>query len=86
MATTEQSTVETSAEFQLDHVPVGSVEVADPKELLELVPPVFTQRGAARVTAFSAAPDLDWTSPRSLPALRYTQRVTASVMVPARAR
>ncbi|POH66616.1 hypothetical protein C3B61_08670 [Cryobacterium zongtaii] len=83
MATTEQSTVETSAEFQLDHVPVGSVEVADPKELLELFR--RSSPSAARVTAFSAAPDLDWTSPRSLPALRYTQRVTASVMVPARA-
>ncbi|MFJ6078085.1 GNAT family N-acetyltransferase [Pseudarthrobacter sp. NPDC092419] len=41
-ATSEQSVkVDTSARFILDHTPAGSVEVADPKVLLELAPQVF---------------------------------------------
>lgn len=41
-ATSEQSIkVDTSARFALDHAPVGTVEVADPKVLLELAPQVF---------------------------------------------
>ncbi|TFB99601.1 GNAT family N-acetyltransferase [Cryobacterium adonitolivorans] len=44
VATSEQSiTVDTSAKFQLDHLPVGTVEVADPKVLLELAPQVFAR-------------------------------------------
>ncbi|TFC92610.1 GNAT family N-acetyltransferase [Cryobacterium sp. TMT4-31] len=44
VATSEQSiTVDTSAKFRLDHLPVGSVEVADPKVLLELAPRVFAR-------------------------------------------
>ncbi|POH66620.1 GNAT family N-acetyltransferase [Cryobacterium zongtaii] len=44
VATSEQSiTVDTSAKFRLDHLPVGSVEVADPKVLLELAPQVFAR-------------------------------------------
>lgn len=42
VATSEQSIkVDTSARFVLDHTPVGSVEVADPKVLLELAPEIF---------------------------------------------
>lgn len=42
VATSEQSmTVDTTARFRLNHTPVGSVEVADPKVLLELAPEVF---------------------------------------------
>ncbi len=42
VATTEQSIkVDTSSRFVLNHAPVGSVEVADPKVLLELAPQVF---------------------------------------------
>jgi len=42
MATAEQSiTVDTGAKFRLNHVPVGTVEVADPTVLLELAPQVF---------------------------------------------
>ena len=42
VATAEQSVkVDTTARFVLDHAPVGSVEVADPKVLLELAPLVF---------------------------------------------
>ncbi|MDQ0756544.1 GNAT family N-acetyltransferase [Arthrobacter sp. B3I4] len=42
VATSEQSIkVDTSARFVLDHTPAGSVEVADPKVLLELAPLVF---------------------------------------------
>ncbi|MET3811819.1 GNAT family N-acetyltransferase [Arthrobacter sp. UYEF3] len=42
VATSEQSIkVDTSARFVLNHTPVGSVEVADPKVLLELAPLVF---------------------------------------------
>ncbi|HET8879647.1 MAG TPA: GNAT family N-acetyltransferase [Arthrobacter sp.] len=42
VATSEQSIkVDTSARFVLDHTPVGSVEVADPKVLLELAPVIF---------------------------------------------
>jgi predicted acetyltransferase len=42
VATSEQSIkVDTGARFVLDHTPVGSVEVADPKVLLELAPLVF---------------------------------------------
>ena len=42
VATAEQSIkVDTSARFVLNHVPVGSVEVADPKVLLELAPQIF---------------------------------------------
>nr|WP_236900763.1 GNAT family N-acetyltransferase [Cryobacterium arcticum] len=44
VATAEQSiTVDTSAKFQLNHTPVGTVEVADPKVLLELAPQVFAR-------------------------------------------
>ena len=44
VATAEQSiTVNTGAKFRLDHVPVGTVEVADPKVLLELAPQVFAR-------------------------------------------
>ena len=44
VATSEQSiTVDTSAKFQLDHVPVGTVEVADPTVLLDLAPKVFAR-------------------------------------------
>ncbi|WP_427846462.1 GNAT family N-acetyltransferase [Cryobacterium arcticum] len=44
MATAEQSiTVDTGAKFRLDHVPVGTVEVADPSVLLELAPQVFAR-------------------------------------------
>jgi len=44
VATAEQSiTVDTGAKFHLDHVPVGTVEVADPKVLLELAPQVFAR-------------------------------------------
>ncbi|MGY4858734.1 GNAT family N-acetyltransferase [Cryobacterium sp. AP23] len=44
VATSEQSiTVDTGAKFRLDHVPVGSVEVADPTVLLELAPQVFAR-------------------------------------------
>ena len=44
MATAEQSiTVDTGAKFRLDHVPVGTVEVADPAVLLELAPQVFAR-------------------------------------------
>jgi predicted acetyltransferase len=44
VATSEQSiTVDTGAKFRLDHVPVGTVEVADPTVLLELAPQVFAQ-------------------------------------------
>jgi len=44
VATSEQSiTVDTGAKFRLDHLPVGTVEVADPKVLLELAPQVFAQ-------------------------------------------
>ncbi len=42
VATSEQSvTVDTTARFELRRTPVGSVEVADPKVLLELAPEVF---------------------------------------------
>src|SRR6478736_5264078 len=42
VATAEQSIkVDTSARFVLNHVPVGSVEVADPKVLLKLAPQIF---------------------------------------------
>ena len=42
VATSEQSvTVATTSRFELRHIPVGSVEVADPKVLLELAPEVF---------------------------------------------
>lgn len=42
VATSEQSIkVDTSARFVLKHTPVGSVEVADPKVLLELAPAIF---------------------------------------------
>lgn len=42
VATSEQSIkVDTSARFVLNHTPVGSVEVADPKVLLELAPVIF---------------------------------------------
>lgn len=41
-ATSEQSVkVDTSGRFALDHTPTGTVEVADPKVLLELAPQVF---------------------------------------------
>ena len=44
VATSEQSiTVDTGAKFRLDHVPVGTVEVADPTVLLELAPQVFAR-------------------------------------------
>jgi predicted acetyltransferase len=44
VATTEQSiTVDTGAKFRLDHVPVGTVEVADPAVLIELAPQVFAR-------------------------------------------
>ena len=44
VATSEQSiTVDTGAKFQLNHVPVGTVEVADPTVLLELAPQVFAR-------------------------------------------
>ncbi|WP_104164320.1 GNAT family N-acetyltransferase [Cryobacterium sp. N22] len=44
VATAEQSiTVDTGAKFRLDHVPVGTVEVADPKVLLELAQQVFAR-------------------------------------------
>ncbi|MFF2318460.1 GNAT family N-acetyltransferase [Arthrobacter sp. NPDC058097] len=42
VATSEQAVkVDTTARFRLNHTPVGSVEVADPKVLLELAPEVF---------------------------------------------
>jgi predicted acetyltransferase len=42
VATSEQSIkVDTSARFVVNHTPVGSVEVADPKVLLEVAPAVF---------------------------------------------
>lgn len=42
VATSEQSIkVDTSSRFVVNHTPVGSVEVADPKVLLELAPVVF---------------------------------------------
>jgi predicted acetyltransferase len=42
VATSEQSIkVDTSARFVVNHTPVGSVEVADPKVLLELAPVIF---------------------------------------------
>jgi len=42
VATSEQSIkVDTSARFLVNHTPVGSVEVADPKVLLELAPVIF---------------------------------------------
>jgi predicted acetyltransferase len=42
VATSEQAVkVDTTARFRLNHSPVGSVEVADPKVLLELAPEVF---------------------------------------------
>ncbi len=42
VATSEQSIkVDTSARFVVNHAPVGSVEVADPKVLLELAPLIF---------------------------------------------
>jgi predicted acetyltransferase len=42
VATSEQSIkVDTSARFAVNHTPVGSVEVADPKVLLELAPVIF---------------------------------------------
>ncbi|MGP4032686.1 GNAT family N-acetyltransferase [Pseudarthrobacter sp. 1C304] len=42
VATSEQSVkVDTSARFVVDHTPVGTVEVADPKVLLELAPVIF---------------------------------------------
>ncbi|MFE4195876.1 GNAT family N-acetyltransferase [Paenarthrobacter sp. NPDC056912] len=45
VATSEQSiTVDTTSRFRLNHVPVGTVEVADPKVLLELAPQVFEQQ------------------------------------------
>ncbi len=45
VATSEQSiTVDTSARFRLNHDPVGSVEVADPKVLLDLAPAVFDRK------------------------------------------
>ncbi|MBT2535609.1 GNAT family N-acetyltransferase [Arthrobacter sp. ISL-69] len=45
VATSEQSIkVDTSSKFRLNHTPVGSVEVADPKVLLELAPQVFERR------------------------------------------
>ncbi|MFJ5859958.1 GNAT family N-acetyltransferase [Pseudarthrobacter sp. NPDC092439] len=41
-ATSEQSIkVDTRARFALDHAPMGTVEVADPKVLLELAPQIF---------------------------------------------
>jgi predicted acetyltransferase len=44
VATFEQSiTVDTGAKFRLNHVPVGTVEVADPTVLLELAPQVFAR-------------------------------------------
>jgi predicted acetyltransferase len=44
VATSEQSiTVDTGAKFRLNHLPVGSVEVADPSVLLELAPEVFAK-------------------------------------------
>lgn len=45
VATSEQSIkVDTTSRFKLNHTPVGSVEVADPKVLLELAPLVFERR------------------------------------------
>lgn len=42
VATSEQSVkVDTTARFRLNHTPVGNVEVADPKVLLDLAPDVF---------------------------------------------
>jgi len=42
VATSEQSIkVDTSARFVLNHTPVGSVEVAEPKVLLDLAPAIF---------------------------------------------
>jgi predicted acetyltransferase len=42
VATSEHSMkVDTTARFRLNHTPVGSVEVADPKVLLDLAPEVF---------------------------------------------
>ena len=42
VATSEQSIkVDTRARFRLNHTPVGSVEVAEPKVLLDLAPEVF---------------------------------------------
>ncbi|WEO79405.1 GNAT family N-acetyltransferase [Cryobacterium sp. SO2] len=44
VATAEQSiTVDTGAKFRLSHVPVGTVEVADPTVLLELAPQIFNR-------------------------------------------
>jgi predicted acetyltransferase len=44
VATYEQSiTVDTGAKFRLNHVPVGTVEVADPTVLLDLAPEVFAR-------------------------------------------
>ena len=49
VATTEQSiTVDTSSKFQLNHAPVGTVEVADPKVLLDLAPQVFDRLHGAQ--------------------------------------
>lgn len=45
VATSEQSiTVDTSARFTLNHVPEGTVEVAEPKVLLDLAPQIFEQQ------------------------------------------
>jgi len=44
VATSEQNiTVDTGAKFQLEHEPVGTVEVADPAVLLDLAPEVFAR-------------------------------------------
>ncbi|MGJ3190776.1 GNAT family N-acetyltransferase [Paenarthrobacter sp. FR1] len=45
VATSEQSiTVDTSARFKLNHASEGTVEVADPKILLDLAPQIFEQQ------------------------------------------
>lgn len=45
VATSEQSIkVDTTTRFKLNHTPVGSVEVADPKVLLDLAPVIFDRK------------------------------------------
>ncbi|NUP58331.1 MAG: GNAT family N-acetyltransferase [Pseudarthrobacter sp.] len=54
VATSEQAVkVDTTARFRLNHSPVGSVEIADPKVLLELAPEVFDR--VHRITPGSVA-------------------------------
>jgi predicted acetyltransferase len=54
VATAEQSiTVDTGAKFRLDHVPVGTVEVADPTVLLDLAPQVFARVHSAQPGSIS---------------------------------